>query len=228
MGEAIRLESRHDGFSFDAWREPAMEARRGGLIMLQPIWGVTPHLKELAAEFAAGGYEVLAPSMFDRGERGFPAQNTDMAIRDRRIELAESATDDAIVGDIAACRDALAGPIFLMGFCWGGRAAWLAAGKLEGLACVSAFYPTGVADIAELSPLCPALAHFGTKDPYLPVEIPQRMEALHPEVKFWIYEGAGHAFVAPGADHDEDAARLALLRTRQAFHRAQGKGEMGG
>ncbi|HEY0436759.1 MAG TPA: dienelactone hydrolase family protein, partial [Phenylobacterium sp.] len=79
MGEIVQLASARDGFSFDAWREAPRDARRGGLVILHAIWGVTPHLRTLAAEYAERGYEVLVPSLFDRFRRGFPERDFDPA-----------------------------------------------------------------------------------------------------------------------------------------------------
>lgn len=227
MGERIRLTSGRDGFSFEAWHTPAQDARRGGLIILHAIWGVTPHLRALAEGFAAGGYEVLIPSLLDRTDPGFPERDTDPALRARRLEVSAAAPDEQVMSDVAAARDALEGPVFTIGFCWGGRAAWLAAARVPGLAGVAAFYPTHIGGVADEAPLCPTVLHFGRTDPLIPLADVERVVAAHPDLPVWLYD-AGHAFVAPGGDHREDAARLALLRTRQLFHRTAGKGEMGG
>ena len=62
MGEVIRLTSPYDGFSFEAWRARPNDARRGGLLLIQEIFGVTDHIRELADGFAEDGYEVIAPA----------------------------------------------------------------------------------------------------------------------------------------------------------------------
>ncbi|HEY2483453.1 MAG TPA: dienelactone hydrolase family protein, partial [Caulobacteraceae bacterium] len=71
MAERVELTSPQDGFRFGAWREAASDARRGGLIVIQEIFGVTDHIRELADGFAEDGYETIAPSLYDRQQRGF-------------------------------------------------------------------------------------------------------------------------------------------------------------
>ena len=74
MGDTVRLTSPRDGFVFGAWRSATRDARRGGLVLIQEIFGVTAHIRDLADGFAADGYETLAPSLFDRGQPGFAAE----------------------------------------------------------------------------------------------------------------------------------------------------------
>src|SRR5664279_2246635 len=128
-GRSIRLRSRADGFAFEAWHAPVSDARRGGLVMLHAIWGVTPHLRELAEGFAEDGYEVIVPSLFDRTDPGFPSLNIDEAARARRLAEAAAIDWTLAMGDVQAAIDALAGPVFALGFCFGGTAAWLAAAR---------------------------------------------------------------------------------------------------
>src|ERR1700683_4619611 len=73
MGERIELRSARDGFAFGAYRAPHEDARRGGLILIQEIFGVTEHIRELADGFAVDGYETIAPSLYDRQQPGFEA-----------------------------------------------------------------------------------------------------------------------------------------------------------
>src|SRR3954453_24043156 len=70
MGEMIKLKSQSDGFEFDAYHVKHADARRGGLIAVQEIFGVSDGIKQIADSFAEDGYEVIAPSMYDRSERG--------------------------------------------------------------------------------------------------------------------------------------------------------------
>ena len=72
-GETIRLTSRADGFVFEAYHVRPTDARRGGLVLIQEIFGVTDHIRELADGFAEDGYEVIAPSFYDRQQPGFQA-----------------------------------------------------------------------------------------------------------------------------------------------------------
>lgn len=226
LGQIIRLKSGADGFALDAYHVRTRDARRGGLVILHAMWGVTPHLRELADGFAEDGYETIAPSLFDRHHRGFPEQDIDEAARERQAGYMR-ATDWAVTcADVQAAIDALTGPVFAMGFCYGGTAAWMAASRCEGLAAVSCFYGGGIAENAGEQPRCPTILHFGKQDELIPLADVEAVKARHPDLPIWLYE-AGHAFMAP-SDYDGDSARLARLRTLQLFHRSAGKAEMGG
>jgi carboxymethylenebutenolidase len=226
MGEAIRLKSRADGFEFGAYRAGVADARRGGLVMLHAIWGVTPHLRQLAAHFAEDGYEVIVPSLLDRTDPGFPDRDIDETARTRRMVGAEAIDWALAMGDIQATIAALDGPVFALGFCFGGTAAWLATARCDGLAAASCFYGGGIAAHADEIPRCPTILHFGKHDPLIPLAQVEAITAAHPDLPVYLYE-AGHAFMAP-SDYEPDSARLGRLRTLQLFHRAAGKAEMGG
>src|SRR5579864_5547970 len=119
MGEPITLTSPKDGFAFGAYRVRQDDARRGGLVLIQEIFGVTEHIRELADGFATDGYETLAPSLYDRQQRGFEAgYNADDVAKARRYS--EAAPWDEVAADLAACVAALEPPVFVAGYCWGG------------------------------------------------------------------------------------------------------------
>ena len=101
MGEAISLTSAEDGFVLGAYRAPPEDARRGGLVLAQEIFGVTDHIRELADGFAADGYETIAPSFYDRQQRGFAAGYDAEAVAAGR-RYSEAATWDEVAGDLAA------------------------------------------------------------------------------------------------------------------------------
>lgn len=227
MGEVIRLKNRDDGFDFAVYRVPPQEARRGGLIVLQAIWGVTPHLRELADRYADQGYEVLVPSLIDRFEPGFPEVDFDKSAMDRKMGYGARTNWTETLGDIQAAVDALAGPVFVVGFCWGGTAAWMAAAHCHGIAAVSAFYGHQIVEHLGDAPKVPLILHLGRRDELIPPAAAAAIEKAYPELPIFTYE-AGHAFMAPSG-HVPDAAELARLRTLQLFHRAGGaRGEMGG
>jgi carboxymethylenebutenolidase len=133
--------------------------------------------------------------------------------------------DFAAEGYEVVAIDSLDPPVSLMGFCFGGTAAWIAAAKCSGLSAVSCFYGGLIAQHRALQPRCPAILHFGRKDELIPPEEVEAIAAAHPDLPIWLYD-AGHAFVAPSGYH-KDSATLAMLRTRQLFHRAAGAKEVG-
>ena len=216
MGEAISLSSVKDGFSFGAYHARQADARRGGLVLIQEIFGVTGHIRELADGFAADGYETLATSLFDRQQRGFEAgYDADGVALGRRYS--EAAPWDEVAADLAACIAALAPPVFVAGYCWGGTATWLAACRCDGVAAASSFYGRRIPELIEETPRCPIILHFGRRDASIPRETVAAIAARHPDIPIHLYD-AGHGFVSDRrADYDADAARLARLRTLQLF-----------
>ena len=224
MGERIALATR-GGKPFSAWRAAPGDARRGGLVVLHAIWGVTPHIRDFSDGLAAQGYDVIAPSLLD-GTNAFPALDTDFPVLADRLALGEaSGWGSASMDVVQAAVDALEGPVYLLGFCFGGSSAWLAACRCEGLSAVACFYGGNIIDHVAETPRCPTILHFGTQDETIPPETVAAITTAHPDLPAWLYP-AGHAFVAPSGYH-EDSARLAMLRTLQLFHRSSGaRGEM--
>jgi carboxymethylenebutenolidase len=226
VGESVCLASARDGFEFDAWGEPARDARRGGLVILHAIWGVTPHLKALAGEYAERGYEVLVPSLFDRFQRGFPERDVDAARMERQMGFGAATNwGEGVLDAVQAAIDALSPPVFAMGFCFGGTTAWLAAARCSGLSAVASYYGGAIAShhLAE-TPKVPTILHLGRKDELIPPADVEAIREAHPDLPVFEYD-AGHAFVAPNG-YDEEAARLSTLRTLALFTRSAGRGEV--
>lgn len=221
MGEAIRLKSRFDGFEFDAWRVQPGDARRGGLLLIQEIFGVTDHIRELCDGYAADGYEVIAPAFYDRLERGFAADYSEAAIQ-KGVQYSQATPWDQVAGDAQAAIEALKPPVFVTGYCWGGSAAWLAACRCEGVAAASCFYGRRISELVDETPRCPTILHFGKTDASIPMERIEEIRARHPDLPIHLYD-AGHGFVSDRRrDYDADSARLARLRTLQLFARSSG------
>jgi len=217
----------NNGEPVAAYHAPPGEARRGGLVMLHAIWGVTPHIRALSDELADQGYAVIAPSLLDPAEAPFPALDLDPPRLDARLALGEaSGWGLATLPRVQVAIDALAGsgPVFAMGFCFGGTVAWLAAARCTDLTAASCFYGGDIIRHVAEAPKVPTILHFGKADPLIPLADVAAIEAAHPDLPVWRYD-AGHAFVAPSGHHP-DSARLAMLRTLQLFQRSGGaKGE---
>jgi len=221
MGETIRLASAVDGFEFEAYRAGVSDARRGGLVILHAIWGVTPHLRGLADGYAELGYETLVPSLFARFQPGFAERDSDPALMARQMSFGEQTRWGAEALDLVqAAIDALAPPVFLMGFCFGGTTAWLAAARASGLAAVASFYGGQIVDYLGETPQVPTILHLGKADELIPPADVEKIRAAHPDLPVYMYE-AGHAFVAPNGFH-ADSARLSKLRTLAHFSRNSG------
>jgi carboxymethylenebutenolidase len=221
MGETVQLASAKDGFRFDAYHAGVPDARRGGLVILHAIWGVTPHLRDLADEYGEAGYEVLVPSLFDRFQKGFAERDFDPALMARQMTFgAETHWGADVLDAVQAAIDGLAPPVFAIGFCYGGTAAWLAATRCHGLAAVSSFYGGQIVDYLAEIPQTPTILHLGKTDELIPPAAVEAIREAHPDLPVYMYE-AGHAFVAPNGFH-EDSARLSKLRTLAHFSRNSG------
>lgn len=226
MGETVRLTSATDGFEFDAWRAPHQDARRGGLVILHAIWGVTPHLRALAEDYAGRGYEVLIPSLFERFHRGFAERDVDPALMDRQMDFGRRTNwGEGVLDAVQAAVDALKPPVFALGFCFGGTTAWLAAARCSGLSAVASWYGGNIVDHIGETPKVPTILHLGRRDELIPPKDVEAIRAAHPDLPVFEYD-AGHAFVAPNG-YDEEAARLSTLRTLALFSRSGGgRGEI--
>ena len=226
MGETVRLVSPLDGFAFDAYRAVPPDARRGGLVLIQEIFGVTDHIRDLADGFADDGYETLAPSLFDRRSPGFAAGYDAEGVAVGRA-LSEATPWDEVAADLQAAINALTGPVFVTGFCWGGAAAWLAACRCSGIAAVSGFYGRRIPELLADAPRVPIILHFGRNDPTIPMATVEAVTGAYPDIPVHLYD-AGHGFVSDRrADFSPDAARLSRLRTLQLFARnGGGRGEL--
>jgi carboxymethylenebutenolidase len=215
----MKLKSKADGFEFEAYHAVPTDARRGGLILIQEIFGVTQGIRELADGFAADGYEVLAPSMFDRQERGFDVERDAEGIAKGRDYMVANGWDNAM-GDVQACIDALKGPVFITGFCYGGTVAWLAASRCTGLTAASCYYGGGISGLVDETPKIPVILHFGKKDAHITSEAWDKIGAAHPDTPLFLYEADHGFFSHDRPDYDPEPARLSRLRTLQLFHKA--------
>ena len=218
-----------DGAEIGVYHVDPVGALRGGLVVIQEIFGVTEHIKETADKFAAEGYECLAPALYDREAPGLQASYTPEDIQ-KAIKIARGEHPfELSIKDTQTCIDALKGkgPVFITGFCYGGSVTWAAACKCGGLAAASGYYGGNIYSMNDWQPKCPTILHFGAKDHGIPIEHVEKIKAAHPDVKVYVYEDAGHGFNSDRREHyDADSARLARLRTLQVFQKGRGKGEM--
>lgn len=215
----MKLKSKADGFEFEAYHVAPKDARRGGLVLIQEIFGVTQGIRELADGFAEDGYEVLAPQMFDRAERDYESDRTAESFVKGRDYVGKVGFDNAL-GDVQACIDALVGPVFVTGFCYGGTVAWLAASRCTGLKAAACFYGGGISGLLADTPKVPTILHFGKKDAHITSEHWDKIRAAHPDVPLYLYDGDHGFFSHDRPDYDPEPARLARLRTLQLFHQA--------
>lgn len=212
-----------DGKAIDVYHAMPKGARAGGLVVIQEIFGITDHIKEVCDSYAADGYEVLAPSLFDREAPGFRVEGDAEGMK-QGVELAyQKHPFDLSVADAQTCIHELKneGPVFMVGYCYGGSVVWAAACRAEGLSAASSYYGKLAPDMAGEVPRCPTICHFGKKDASIPPEAVEKLKAARPEVTVYLYD-AGHAFNSGRpTHHDEASAKLARDRTL-AFFKAHG------
>ena len=217
MGKEIRLTAA-DGHAFAAYEKtPSSGIVRGGLVVVQEIFGVNAHIRRVADGYAEAGYRVIAPAIFDRAERGVEL-GYDKDQFARGIALMSGIGLDRMVLDIAAAVAALqsSGKVGVVGYCLGGSLAWLSAAKVDGLACAVGYYGGAIAKHLDARPRVPVMLHFGEEDPSIPPEDVEKIRAAADPalVQIFTYPEAGHAFNRDGTErfHGE-AARVARDRT---------------
>jgi carboxymethylenebutenolidase len=213
MGHWIDLAAA-DGARLSAWRAEPTGATRGAIVVVQEIFGVNGHIRSVCDGFAADGYVAIAPALFDRYARGVDLGYAPDDIAKGRELKAQAGIDKALV-DVRAARDtvAAAGKVAVIGYCWGGYVAWMAAAREAGFACAVPYYGGGILDAKGEHPQCPVMAHFGEQDKGIPVAGVRELAAAHPEAQVFIY-AADHGFNCDRrASFDPAAAKLARERT---------------
>ena len=211
MGKTIRLKAR-DGHELDAYvAEPEGKAR-GGVVVVQEIFGVTDHIKRVADQYAAAGYRAIAPAMFDRIKRGITLPYAD--IEQGRAYMQQLKWPSTLA-DIEAAADAVrdTGSISVVGYCWGGTVAHVAASELDLDAAVS-YYGGGVARMLDRKPQCPIVYHFGDQDHAIPMADVEKITSAYPSAEVHVYNGAGHGFNCDErSSYSASDARLAFERS---------------
>jgi len=216
MGESINLNTA--GMQcISAYLSKPAGAPKGGIVVVQEIFGVNAHMRAVVDGFAREGYSAIAPAFFDHVESGVELGYDDDSFKRGRALVGEISFDRAIE-DVASAAEAIksSGKIGVVGYCWGGTVALLAATRL-GLPAVSYYGARNVAFLAE-KPRAPVIFHFGERDSSIPAEAVQKHRQAYPDMDVHTYP-TGHAFnrdVDPN-HYDAPSARLARERTLAFF-----------
>ena len=213
MGRWIKL-SPATGVEIAAYRADPPGKPRGGLVVIQEIFGVNGHIRSVCDGYAADGYLAVAPAVFDRIEPGVDIGYTPEHVARGRDLRAKANTDEALA-DITAARGvaAEAGKVGVVGYCWGGYLAWLSAARVSGLACAICYYGGGMHEAIGEKPRVPVLAHFGEKDHMIPVAGVQKLAQAHPSAEVHLYP-ADHGFNCDQrGSYDAPSAKLARERS---------------
>jgi carboxymethylenebutenolidase len=223
MGKAIELKAK-DGFILGGYRADPTGAPKGGLVVIQEIFGVNQHMRSVCDRFAEQGYLAISPAVFDRAKRGVEL-GYDKASIDEGVKLRAGLDLDKTLLDVQAAIDAAkqGGKVGVVGYCWGGSLAFLAATRLSGLACAVGYYGGMIAKHADEKPKVPVMLHFGEKDHGIPMTDVDAVKKTRPEVEVFTYN-ADHGFSCDErASFDRAAHQLALERTIGFFQKHLGK-----
>jgi carboxymethylenebutenolidase len=199
-----------------AWLAEPSGAPRGGVVVIQEIFGVNAHIRGVADRFAAAGYLAIAPALMDRVERGVELGYDDAGVARGRDLVAKLGFDNAVRDVAAAARYAArAGKVGSVGYCWGGTVALLSNTRLK-LPAVSYYGGRSVPFLHE-RPGAPLLMHFGERDSIIPPEHVAQTRAAFPAAEIHVYP-AGHGFNCDERrDYDPVSAKLAMERTLAFF-----------
>jgi carboxymethylenebutenolidase len=226
MGTTIQLQMA-DGFGLPVYHATPAGIRKGGLVLIQEIFGVTDHIRELCDEYAEDGYEVLSPALFDREAPGFECDYSTPQY-EHAIKLArELHPFDQSIADALSCIAWLkeqGGPVFITGYCYGGSVSWRCAQLSDDLAACSSYYGSMVPTLfIDPAPQCATLAHFGRYDQGIPMAGVEALIAKdHPTTQVFVYD-ANHGFNSDRRkDYHEASADLAKERTLALFRACGG------
>jgi carboxymethylenebutenolidase len=219
MGEHTTLKSA-DGHEFGAYVARPEDEPIAGLVVIQEIFGVNAHIRSVADGYAKDGFVAVAPALFDRIERNVELGYEGVDVQKAMSFIPLLNVDNAVT-DIAAAlefaKSASGKEAGVVGYCFGGTLAWLAATRLHPGAAVG-YYGGRIGNYAAENPSAPVMLHFGKKDTHIPAAEVEKVHAAHREVEIFWYD-AGHAFNCeprpsynPGAAHDARARSLSFLK----------------
>ncbi len=203
----------HDGVSIRVCRAEPRGTPRAGVVIMHEAFGMNDHIRDMCGRTAAEGYLALAPALYDRVEKGVevPGYGDEDLARGR--ELRRGVEWEPAVADMKTVMGLAreAGAVGVVGYCWGGSLAWLAATRCGADAAVS-YYGGQIVQFIDERPGCPFLAHFAEHDVHVPPESAATVRRRHPGVPVYTYD-ANHGFNCDRRD-DYDAEAAALARTR--------------
>jgi carboxymethylenebutenolidase len=223
MGQMIELKTK-DGQTISAYKAEPAGKPRGGIVVIQEIWGVNSHIRDVADRYAKEGYLAVAPAIFDRLEKGVVMDQYTQDTMQKGFGYMQKVDQDKTLLDISAAvaEASKAGKVGVVGFCFGGRMAWLASARIDGISASVPYYGGGVPGLASEKPKVPVMLHFGEKDQHIPLASVEEFKKAHPTLPVYIY-AADHGFNCDQrASYDAPAAKLAQDRTLEFFRKHVG------
>ncbi len=213
MSEFTTLMAR-DGHEFNAWLAAPAGKPRGAVVVIQEIFGVNAHIRAVTDGFAAEGYVAIAPAVFDRVRRGIELGYNAETMKEGFGYVQQLQPEKTLL-DLAACIAVVkhAGRVGVVGFCWGGKMAYVSACELP-IACGVAYYGGRIVQELGRTPRCPMLYHFGGQDAHIPASDIEQIRAVDTRGTFYIYPDADHGFNCDmRGSFNAEAAQLARQRT---------------
>jgi carboxymethylenebutenolidase len=204
-----------DKHQLGAYRADPKGAPKGGLVVIQEIFGVNRHIRSVCDRFAGEGYVAVAPALFDRTERGFESGYSPDEVANARKFVANPDWA-AMLRDVqAAMTDVKSvGPVGIVGFCMGGTVVFLSATRLDGFSAAVCYYGGRIAAFADEKPRCPTQMHFGDQDQSIPMSDVETIKQKRVDCEIHVYPGAGHGFHCDErASFHEPSAKVAWQRT---------------
>jgi carboxymethylenebutenolidase len=223
VGKLIELTA-SDGHKLAAYRADPAGKPRGAVVVIQEIFGVNSHIKSVADGYAKDGYLAIAPAMFDRLQRGYDTGYSQPEIQ-AGIAMMNKLDWKNTMADVQAAIDEAkkAGKVGIVGYCWGGTVAWLAASRASGLAASAPYYGGGMPNFINDKPKIPVMAHFGEQDQSPTLEQAKAIAKANPGIIAHYYPGAGHGFNCDQrGSYNAAASKTARERTLEFFHKHLG------
>ena len=218
MGTTIKLKAK-DGHELGAYKAEPQGKPKGALVVLQEIFGVNHHMRNVGDQFAKEGYVTVTPALFDRVRPGIELGYSPEDVAKGRDIRGEIKLEDTLKDVQAAIDEAGKGglKVGVVGYCWGGGLAFLAATRLSGVAAAVGYYGGLVAAHAEEKPRVPVILHFGETDASIPMSDVEKVKKAHPDMSIFTYK-AGHGFACDErGSYDKAATQLADERTLKFF-----------
>lgn len=209
-----------DGHTLDAYRANPSAESKGGIVVIQEIFGVNGHIREVTESYAQAGYTAIAPAIFDRAKANVELAYDEDGITQGRDLAYHHLKMETVLLDVQATFTELSsvGKVGIVGYCYGGSVVWAATCGLSDLSCGVGYYGGLIAKMVDQTPQSPTMLHFGEKDHGIPLSDVETIRAAHPDVVIHVYEGAQHGF---NCDHrgsyEATAAKLALDRSLAWF-----------
>jgi len=227
QSEAVQSETMSmaaEGGHFDAYLARPSAPRGGAVIVIQEIFGVNENIKQVANWLAGQGYLAVAPDLFWRIEPNVALTDQSEEEWQKAFALMNAFDGDQGVKDIQAAIDHARtldggnGKVGALGFCLGGRMAYLAATRSSADASIG-YYGVGIQDILDEAANItkPLILHIACEDDFVPAEAQAAIHAGlddNPQVTLFDYAGQDHAFTREGGMHyNAEATALAHQRS---------------